>query len=212
MILGHPQPRRARIEAKRAIDHSKGFRWIISCSLRACLTRRDDAGARRAHQLLNPRRPLFCPRARAFLSQRYIFDSAEIGNFDDARRSNADADAHETWKSERNVYITSIDASIVARGVRCAPRGVAQIDRYVLRHVIGEPTVVCYQTTVAAESFGMGEDALPWCTLTCTTWSSNYSVPIRSQNTSMNGRSSTAALFSTSMMSPDETIAAPVAL
>ena len=144
MILGHPQPRRARIEAKRAIGHSKGFRWIISCSVRACLTRRDDAGARRAHQLLNPRRPLFCPRARAFLSQRYIFDSAEIGNFDDARRSNADADAHETRNGERDAYITSNDASIVARGARCAPRGVAKIDRYVLRHVIyyiGEPTV-----------------------------------------------------------------------
>ena len=76
------------------------------------------------------------------MSQRYIFDSAEIGNFDDARRSNADADAHETRKNERDVYITSNDASIVARGVRSAPRGVAQIDRYVLRHVIGEPTVV----------------------------------------------------------------------
>jgi len=47
----------------------------------------------------------------------------------------------ETRRSERNIFITSNDASIVARDVRAAPRGVAQIDRNILRHVIGELTV-----------------------------------------------------------------------
>jgi len=75
------------------------------------------------------------------LSQRNIFASTRIGNFDDARRSNADANARETRRSERNVFITSNDASIVARDARDAPRGVAQIDRNILRHVIGELTV-----------------------------------------------------------------------
>ena len=58
------------------------------------------------------------------MSQRNIFASTRIGNFDDARRSNADANA----------------ASIVAHDVRGAARGVAQIDRNILRHVIGELT------------------------------------------------------------------------
>lgn len=40
------------------------------------------------------------------------------------------------------MFFTSNDASSVARGVRCAPRGVAQIKWDILRHVIGEPTVV----------------------------------------------------------------------
>jgi len=48
----------------------------------------------------------------------------------------------ETRRSERNVFITSNDASIVARDARGAPRGVAQIDRNILRHVIGELTVL----------------------------------------------------------------------
>ena len=76
------------------------------------------------------------------MSQRNIFASTRIGNFDDARRSNADANARETRRIERNIFITSNDASIVARDVRAAPRGVAQIDRNILRHVIGELTVV----------------------------------------------------------------------
>ena len=50
MILGRPEPRRARIEAKRAIDHSKGFRRIISCSVRARLTRA-AAQARDGHTI-----------------------------------------------------------------------------------------------------------------------------------------------------------------
>ena len=85
--------------------------------------------------------PFFALHARTFLSQSNIFASARIGNFDDARRSNADANACETRRSERNVCITSNDASIVVRDVRAAPRGVAQIDRNNLRHVIGELTV-----------------------------------------------------------------------
>jgi hypothetical protein len=56
------------------------------------------------------------------------------GNFDDARRSNADANARETRRSERHVFITANDASSVARGVRGAPRGVAQIEWYILWH------------------------------------------------------------------------------
>jgi hypothetical protein len=75
------------------------------------------------------------------LSQRNIFASTRIGNFDDARRSNADANARKTRRSERNVFITSNAASIVAHDVRGAARGVAQIDRNILRHVIGELTV-----------------------------------------------------------------------
>jgi len=39
-------------------------------------------------------------------------------------------------------FITSNDASIVACDVRGAARGVAQIERYILRHVIGELTVI----------------------------------------------------------------------
>ena len=76
------------------------------------------------------------------MSQRYIFASVRIGNFDDARRSNDGANACETRRSERNIFVTSNDASIVARDVRGAPRGVAQIGRYILWHVIGELTVV----------------------------------------------------------------------
>ena len=70
-------------------------------------------------------RHFFALHAHTFLSQRNIFASTRIGNFDDARRSNADANA----------------ASIVAHDVRGAARGVAQIDRNILRHVIGELTV-----------------------------------------------------------------------
>ena len=76
------------------------------------------------------------------MSEWDIFELTCNGNFDDARRSNADANARETRRSERNVFIASNDASIVARDVRGAPRGVAQIDRNILRHVIGDPTVL----------------------------------------------------------------------
>jgi len=82
------------------------------------------------------------------LSQRYIFASVRIGNFDDARRSNDAANACETRRSERNTFVTSNDASIVARDVRGAPRGVAQIGRYILWHVIGELTVLVFSKKV----------------------------------------------------------------
>ena len=88
------------------------------------LARVFDALRRRTRDFLNPRQPFFALHARTLLSQRNIFASARIGNFDDARRSNANANARETRRNERNVFITSNDASIVARG---APRGVAQI-------------------------------------------------------------------------------------
>ena len=44
------------------------------------------------------------------------------------------------------VRVRERSASIVAHVVRDAPRGVAQIDRNILRHVIGELTVECNNT------------------------------------------------------------------
>ena len=92
-------------------------------------------------QLPKPRAALFFFRARTFLSGWDIFEVTCNGNFDDARRSNAGANARETRRCKSNPFITSNDASSVARNVRCAPRGVAQIKWDILRHVIGEPTV-----------------------------------------------------------------------
>ena len=56
-------------------------------------------------------------------------------------RTHAGANARETRRCKSNPFITSNDASSVARNVQCAPRGVAQIKWDILRHVIGEPTV-----------------------------------------------------------------------
>ena len=109
--------------------------------MRACLTRCDNAGGRRAHNFLNPGQSFFSFRALTFLSRWDIFELTCNGNFDDARRSNASANARETRRRKRNACITSNDAFFVAYGVRCVPRGVAQIKWDILRHVVGDPTV-----------------------------------------------------------------------
>jgi hypothetical protein len=93
---------------------------------------------------LNPGQSFFSFRALTFLSRWDIFELTCNGNFDDARRSNASANARETRRRKRNARITSNDAFFVAHGVRCAPRGVAQIKWDILRHVVGDPTVAFF--------------------------------------------------------------------
>jgi len=106
------------------------------------LTRCDDARAR----LPKPQAALFSHFT--FLSQRYIFASVRIGNFDDARRSNDEAN-YEAKSIERlsaklggakEIYLLHRMMRRPSRAT-CAARGVAQIDRYILRRVIGELAV-----------------------------------------------------------------------
>ena len=77
-----------------------------------------------------------------FLSQRYIFASVRIGNFDDARRSNDEAN-YEAKSIERlSAKLGGAkEIYLLHRTTRRSSRGVAQIDRYILRRVIGELTV-----------------------------------------------------------------------
>ena len=70
--------------------------------MRACLS----AATTHARDFPNPGSSLVLVTA-------YHCASTRIGNFDDALRSNADANARDTGRSERNVFITSNDASIV---------------------------------------------------------------------------------------------------